>query len=224
MRTIAFGAARTALLVPVAASVAVPAALQAADTPAAAPAGSPTPEAVVEGLHAGLLEIMKNAETLGYEGRARTLAPTVTASYDLPFMARKSVGRHWRKLEAPQRERFLKIFDQLTVANYAGRFSGFDGERFETHGREDGVHDTVIVKTVLVKSDGEPVHLDYRLHATDEGWRIIDVYLNGTISELALRRSEYSALLKREGFTALVDALDGKIATLREGDDEGEGS
>lgn len=184
---------------------------------ATVPPGSPTPEQVIERLHAGLLQIMQHADSLGYEGRAKTMASTVAAVYDTEFMARKSVGRHWRSLSAEERARFVDVFGRLTVANYAGRFTGYDGEHFEIEGREDGVHGTVLVKTVLVKSDGEPVHLDYRLHPTDKGWRIIDVYLNGTISELALRRSEYSALLKREGFEKLVEAIDTKIANLRAG-------
>ena len=71
------------------------------------------------------------------------------------------------------------------------------------------------VKTRLVRPDDEDVTLDYRLRKTDTGWRIIDVYANGTISELALRRSEYSALLRREGFASLIEALDKKSGEFR---------
>jgi phospholipid transport system substrate-binding protein len=60
------------------------------------------------------------------------------------------------------------------------------------------------------------VQLDYRLRkANGNGdWRIVDVYLNGTVSELALRRSEYSSLIKREGFQALLAALHERIDSL----------
>lgn len=182
---------------------------------AAEPADSPV--ATVDRLHETLVGVMKDAETLGYAGRAERLAPAVARAYDMAFMARKSVGRHWKELTPEEREHFVERFGDLTVATYAGRFTGWSGEEFHTEGSEPGVHDTVLVKTVLVRPDDEDVHLDYRLHRDEKGaWRIIDVYMNGTISELAMRRSEYSALLRREGYASLMAALDKKIAEFRE--------
>lgn len=212
-----------ALLVclPVCLLVALPLSEAPGQTAAAAvPEAAPAPEAAecVERLHAVLLEVMKNAESLGYGGRVHKLEPAVKDAYNLGFMARKSVGRHWKDLSEPERARFLDLFTGLTVANYAGRFTGWSGEQFETLGFEPGVHETMLVKTRIVRPDDEDVMLDYRLHETpDHGWQIIDVYMNGTISELAMRRSEYSAMLRREGFPALVEALDKKIADLSEG-------
>lgn len=201
--------------VPDAAAEATPAPDATAEVPAAAP-GAARATAVVEAFHAALLDVMQRADALGYEGRAEVLDPVVADTYDIGFMARKSVGRHWKKLEASQQERLVDRFALLTVANYAGRFTGFSGERFETLGHDTGVHDTLLIQTRLVIPDREDVNLDYRLHRTDEGWRVIDVYLNGTISELARRKSEYSGLLKREGYDALMSALENRIATLRE--------
>jgi phospholipid transport system substrate-binding protein len=181
-------------------------------------AGATEAVACVERLHGVLLDVMKNAESLGYGGRVSKLEPAVSNSYNLEFMARKSVGRHWKDMNEEERARFLGLFSELTVANYAGRFTGWSGEEFETLGLDPGVHDTLLVKTRIVRPSDEDVTLDYRLNQTPEdGWRIIDVYMNGTISELAMRRSEYSAMLRREGFTALVEALDKKITGLREG-------
>lgn len=173
---------------------------------------------VIEELHAQLLGVMKEAETLGYEGREERLTPVVGDTYDVAFMARKSLGRHWKSLEAGQQQEFQAAFGKVTVANYAGRFVGWSGEVFETLGAEPGVRDTQLVKTRLLQPEDEDVQLDYRLHQTDAGWRIIDVYVNGTISELALRRSEYSALLQREGFEALMEAIDAKIGRLERGE------
>lgn len=182
------------------------------------PASAKAAIACVERLHAVLLDVMKNAKTLGYSGRANELQPAVAAAYNLPFMARKSVGSTWSKLTDAERAQFLKLFGDLTVANYAGRFTGWSGEHFETLGSEPGVHDTILVKTQIVRPGDDNVTLDYRLHETPgHGWQIIDVYMNGTISELALRRSEYTAMLRREGFPALVEALDKKITDLSKG-------
>lgn len=193
--------------------------LALAGAPAApAETGAQAPVATIETLHGVLLGVMKDAKALGYAGRAERLAPAVAGAYDMGFMARKSVGRHWKDLTPEERERFVQRFRELTVATYAGRFTGWSGEAFRTEGTEPGVHDTVLVKTVLVRPDDEDVHLDYRLHRDPASgdWRIIDVYMNGTISELAMRRSEYSALLRREGYASLMAALDKKIAEYRE--------
>ena len=72
----------------------------------------------------------------------------------------------------------------------------------------------MLVRTRLTEPQGEGVHLDYRLREVDGSWKICDVYLNGTVSEVALRRSEYASLINRDGWQALIVALDNRIATL----------
>jgi len=194
------------------------AAAEGGEAASEAPDGAAQARTVVEHLHDALLEAMHGGDEMGYAGRRELLQPVLRDTYDLHYMARKSLGRHWRKLSEAEQQHFLEIFRRLSVANYAGRFSNGSGHRFETRGVEDGIYDTLLVRTRLEQPDDEPVQLDYRLHQTDAGWRIIDVYLNGTISELALRRSEYSAIMKREGFDELVNALEEKIGELQEGE------
>ena len=76
----------------------------------------------------------------------------------------------------------------------------------------------VIVESRLVKSNGEPVNLNYLLRQDAAGsWKVIDVYLSGTISELATRRSEFSTVLQRNGFDALVQLIEQRSAALRAG-------
>ena len=74
-----------------------------------------------------------------------------------------------------------------------------------------------MVKTKVTAPGDEDVELSYRLRETPAGPRIIDVYLKGTVSELALRRSEYTSVLEREGFPALIATVDRKIADLAAG-------
>ena len=169
---------------------------------------------VVESLHASLIEIMKTADELGYEGRRDALAPVLAASFDLGFMAKKSIGRSWKKLSEEEQARWLEAFERLTSANYAGRFHGHSGQAFETRDVTPGASDTMMVQTILLNPAGDDVELNYRLVETEKGWRVIDVYLNGTVSELALRRAEYSAVLKREGFQKLVVEVDRHVAKL----------
>jgi phospholipid transport system substrate-binding protein len=170
--------------------------------------------AIVEELHVALLDIMKGADKLGYQGRFDHLEPVLEKTFDLSFMAEKSAGRHWKDFNEAQRKTWLDTFERFTTANYAGRFDGYSGQHFVTSGEEPASHDTVVVRTTLVNPSDEDVQLNYRLRQTPQGWRIIDVYLHGTVSELALRRAEYSAALDREGFDKVLADLDQKVADL----------
>jgi phospholipid transport system substrate-binding protein len=191
-------------------------------TPAAKP-GTPTtalgaPTKVVDALHENLISVMKDAETLGYNGRFERLDPVISELFDIPFMAEKSIGRHWKAVDEENRAHLLATFERFTVANYAGRFTGYSGQYFETTKEQASKHGTVLVYSRLVSDNGDTVQLNYRLRPTgDDGWRIIDVLLNGTVSELALRRSEYSSLIKRKGFAALMTALNERIDDLAGG-------
>jgi phospholipid transport system substrate-binding protein len=178
----------------------------------------------VERLYAALLDVMKRADALGFAGRYEALEPVVRTSYDLPFMAELIVGRQWRALTPEQQQRWLDAFARFTVSTYADRFDRFSGERFEVGYVDPGTQGTALVHTTLVRSEGEPVKLDYRLRQEDGQWRIIDVYLSGTVSELALRRSEYASLMRREGFDALLDAIRKKTAAAEAGTTEKAGA
>lgn len=189
----------------------------------AAESGQPPPEqaeAAVESLHAVLLAAMRDADALGFTGRLEKIRPVVAGLYDFAFMAEKSVGLGWRQLDEPERARLVDAFAQLAIATYAARFDGYGGERFEQLGVQTATHGTLLVKSRIVRGNGEIVELDYRLRPVDGEWRIIDVFLNGTVSELALRRAEYSGVLKRDGFDGLMRALEEKIGAQAQGGDE----
>jgi phospholipid transport system substrate-binding protein len=185
--------------------------------PLASGAEPEAPTQVIDRLHSVLIDVMKEADALGYQGRHERLEPLLKEVFDLPFMAQKSVGRHWRKVSEQDRQRLLETFEEFTIANYAGRFDGYSGQHFETIREEPSLRDTVVVHSQLVDPGDDPVQLNYRLRPVDGSWKIIDVYLNGTVSELALRRSEYSSLIQREGLEGLLTALTDKIAAFASG-------
>jgi phospholipid transport system substrate-binding protein len=183
---------------------------------AAVSSAQSSPIAAVESLHAGLLDIMKRAQPLGFNGRFEMIRPVVGRTFDLEFMSSKIVGREWKQLSAEEQRIWYEKFQGYLSANYAGNFNGFEGEAFETLGVEDAPRETCVVKTILHVPGSQDVVLNYRLREQDGEWRIIDIYLKGTVSELALRRSDFSAILKEKGFPELTAALDRKIADLRE--------
>jgi len=168
---------------------------------------------IVEELHAVMLGVMKDAKSLGYDGRLAKLQPAIAARYDFPFIAEKSVGLAWKDFDDAQRKKLVDAITRLAGATYAARMDGFSGERFETLGTQPAGQATLVVRTQIVESAAKKTSIDYRLRNGDDGQpRIVDVFYDGTVSELAMRRSEYSALLKKGGLPELLDALEKKIA------------
>jgi phospholipid transport system substrate-binding protein len=154
-----------------------------------------------------LLETMKQARTLGVKGRYERLAPAVRTVYDLPAMTRIAVGPEWNKLTSEQQAALIEQFSRMSIATYASRFDGYDGERFEVDPVSEPRNANRIVRTRILQKDKEPTVINYLCHETPEGWKAIDVYLSGTISELATRRSEFAAILRKSGAQALIDTL-----------------
>jgi phospholipid transport system substrate-binding protein len=161
----------------------------------------------VSSLSDALLDTMKQAKELGVKGRYDKLSPVLAKTYDLPLMTRIAVGQNWAALTPEQQKAVVAAFTRMTTATYASRFDGFSGEQFVILQTVDQKNGDKIVKTQIIQSNGKPVALSYLVRNTGSDWRIIDVYLNGTISELANRRAEFGAVLKSGGADALVSSL-----------------
>ena len=169
--------------------------------------------ATVDNLHSALLDIMQNAEALGYTGRRDRIAPVIHESLDLPFITRFALGRHWSVLSAARRDAMVDLFSRWTIAQYASRFNGYSGEQFELISAKPSRRGRELVRTVLKVSDdqAENVTLDYLLHETDEKWRIINVIANG-VSDLSLKRADYGAVIKAQGLDGLMARLNEQIS------------
>jgi len=169
--------------------------------------------AVVESLHASLLSVMKNAEALGYAGRYKALQPVVTEHFDLAGLARSSVRGYWDKFSAAQQNTFIQDFRRLSIDTYAQRFDGYNGESFETLETSDAARGYKQVKTHLLKGNGEPVSLNYVLAPSEQGWRIVNVVAQG-VSDLALKRSQYVGVLKKQGVDAFLQRIAAQVEAL----------
>lgn len=172
----------------------------------------------VERLNAALLQVMQEAQALGYAGRYDTLAPVLEESFDFALMARVAVGRHWRELSDAQKSELVDSFSRLSIATFAARFNGYSGEAFQVNGEATQRRNTVLVSNNLVKSSGETIPINYLLREIQGQWRIIDIYLDAKYSELALKRSEYSSVVERKGFDGLLDVMRDKIAEIAPND------
>src|SRR4029453_6180177 len=116
-----------------------------------------------------------------------------------------------------QKQQLVAAFHDLSIATYAARFDGFGGERFEILGEEPAPADAVRVNNQIVPGGGEPIRSDYLLRQTEGRWRIIDVYLKSSVSELAVRRAEFTDALAKSGFEGLIADLKAQVEKLRPG-------
>jgi phospholipid transport system substrate-binding protein len=167
----------------------------------------------VQGLYDALLNTMKKGRTLGKSGRFTQLDPVIRRSFDIALMARLSVGAAWAGLGEAQRQRVTESLARYTSAIYADRFDSYGGQKLEVTS-EEPVAAGVRVRSRIIKADGEPVKVDYMMRRNGEDWLISDVYLDGAISEVATRRSEFAAVLKNEGIDGLIAALNRKADVL----------
>lgn len=181
---------------------------------AAEAAASKTPQVIAEQLDAALLNAMQNAKTLGYQGRYEALAPVLEESFDFPFMARVAVGRYWRKMTRTERVRLVDAFARLSIATFAARFKGYSGESFKIMGQEERPRGTILVLNRLTKGNGGTVDLNFLMREAKGRWRIVDVFLDAKFSELAIKRSEYTAVVKRDGVSGLIAIMEQKISNF----------
>jgi phospholipid transport system substrate-binding protein len=149
----------------------------------------------VQGLYDALLSTMKSGRALGQSGRFTQLEPVIRRSFDIAAMARLSVGPTWASLTEAQRQQLTDSFGRYLSAIYADRFDSYAGQKMEVTG-EQPAPSGVIVKSQIIKASGEPVKVDYMMRRSGDSWLISDIYLDGAISEVATRRSEFAAILK----------------------------
>ena len=177
---------------------------------------APDPQANVRGFYDTLLNTMKNGRTLGQSGRYARLAPVVDRLFDVPSMTRLAVGSSWPTLPAAQQQQLTEAFRHYIAATYADRFDSYSGEQLQVTG-ERPYNADIIVQTKIVKSNGETTTLNYLMRQNQGSWQISDVYLDGTISQVAIQRSEFNSILRREGVDGLVMALNRKVDLLGKG-------
>lgn len=165
---------------------------------------------IVEKFQDDLIAVMKNGKTLGYSGRYDKLKESVSNSHDLSKIARIVVGKEWEKLTVPQQQQLSDVFSKLSIASYAHNFKDYSGESFTFETEEETKLGGAVIHTILNIPDDKPVKFDYMLKEKGDSWRIINIIANG-VSDLALKRSEYTTILQREGFDALIAKINEKI-------------
>lgn len=189
------GAVALALLAPVS--------VVAVSGAAMAQAGDPAAQ-TVEALNAGLIATMKAQG--GQAARARVIGPVVDRAFDIPAMARLSVGPPWTTFSPLEQANVIAAFRAMTVAQYAANFDSYSGEKLSLVGGVETRGTDKLVRTQLT-GPGTNESLNYRLRENGGQWRIIDVFYRNAISQIATRRSDFAGVIAKGGPGALVAHL-----------------
>lgn len=169
---------------------------------------------VVKIFYTELTDSMKHGDTLGYAGRFKKMQSAVHAAFDMPLMTRLATGLAWSNATPDEQQQLITAFESFSAANYASQFKAYDDEQFAI-GDTKSMNGGLMVETTLQPKEGDAVALNYLMRRDDKGnWRIVDVFLNGTISQLATRRAEFGAIAHKDGIAALVNSLGEKSKQL----------
>lgn len=174
--------------------------------------------APIQRLCDALVAVMKMGATTPFPQRLNSLAPAIEQAFDLQQILQSSVGLGWGALPPDQQRALETAFRSYTIASYVNSFDSFSGQRFEvspdTRSLAGGEQ---VVETRIIPQSGESHALNYVMHQTPDGWKAVDVLEDGTISRVAVQRSDFRRLLLSGGATALVASLQRKTAELSGG-------
>ena len=178
-------------------------------------AADPQAAAPIQALDQGLLAAMKAGKQTPFAQRFAALAPVIDRAFDLPMILQSSVGLRWSALPPADQQRLLEAFRKFTISSYVANFDQFGGETISIAPESRTIGQDQVVGTRLV-SGGETTPIDYVMRNGSNGWRAVDVLLNGSISQVAVNRSDWRALLA-SGAGPLIDSFQRRTATLSGG-------
>lgn len=164
----------------------------------------------VDKLNAALIDAMKNGKQFGYKGRYAKLDPIVKETHDFDAIAQIALGSHWKTLSDEQKKTFVDKLTDLSVATYADRFKSYDGDDFKYESEQGMKSNRTILRYMLVVPKETPVKFEYVLGQVSGQWVIINIIVDG-ISDLALKKAQYTSVIEREGFDSLLNKLSQKI-------------
>lgn len=172
------------------------------------------PQQVVAALQEALISAMQQGEKMSYVDRESFLAPVIEQTHDLEGIVRTTLGTHWSMLDKMQQQPMLEVFTQNSIATYADRFDQYDGERFEITEEQPLPRGRMLIRSQFTKADKGVISFDYVLHQHNGRWLIVNIVVDG-VSDLALKRAEYNAIMQQEGIQSLIDTLQHKTDQIR---------
>ncbi|MSP51530.1 MAG: ABC transporter substrate-binding protein [Alphaproteobacteria bacterium] len=147
------------------------------------------------------------------EQRETVVREMLRNGFDVPFIGRFVLGKHWATVTNEQRDEYQRLFGEFVVKTYAARLGGYSGDKFAVTSVRDAGDKDVLVHTQIVRPSGPPLECDWRVRVIDGQPRIIDVMVEG-ISMVVTQRSEFASLVQRNGIEGLLASLRAKTGRI----------
>ena len=149
--------------------------------------------------------------------RAQLLAPAIDQAFNLQVVLQNSLGLRYRTLPETQKQQLLDQFRQFTIARYVSNFAPGGTDRFQVDpvATPSPVAGDQIVHTRIV-AGGSSTTVDYVMRRGSAGWQVVDVLLNGNISQVAVQRADFGSSLTSGDATPLIDSLKKKTQAFSE--------
>jgi phospholipid transport system substrate-binding protein len=169
-------------------------------------------QADIEGATALIARLAEQAlavlrrQDLSLEQRETVFRQLLRDGFDMNFIGRFVLGKHWRELNAEQQAEYLDVFSEYVLQTYSRRLGGYAGQTFAVVGARPAGQQDVMVQTRIDQPSGAPIFADWRVRAGAGGYRIVDVMVEG-VSMAVTQRSEFGAVVQRGGVASLVEAL-----------------
>ena len=169
-----------------------------------------TPEEVVNNLHTGLKKVSEKISDSPTD-----LINLVKNTYNAEKMITKIIGDTWKKTNKKDQQEIVIIFQEYIAKNYFKRFKKIKNPTFNYKESKKISEKLMLIKTILVV-DKEEVSINYLLIFDKNQWRIFDVLLAGSISEIATKKSEFSGFIRDGKISPLIDALKKQNSVLND--------
>ncbi|GIX17581.1 MAG: toluene tolerance protein [Rhodothalassiaceae bacterium] len=126
--------------------------------------------------------------------------------FDVDFLAKISLGRFARQMTREQYDEYMRLFPDYVVNKFANRIGEYSNQTIEIGEAVPAGTRDVFVRTTLVRPGAEPLAADWRVRKTKDGFRIVDVKVEG-ISMVISQRDEFAALIEKSGIEGLLEEL-----------------
>jgi len=157
---------------------------------------------------------MKSEKSLGHAGRIDIIRNVVSESFNFPLISKVVLGEKWGVLSHEDQQEFVSVMRSLSISTYAHHFSNYSGQKFVIVERKSR-NNSLSLSTTLVSDNGDRTSLKYLLRKNSQGWLIVNVISEG-VSDLALKKAEYSYIMEKDGIKSLLRQLTTKIEALKE--------
>jgi phospholipid transport system substrate-binding protein len=194
----------------IAALIAIAACLGAAAISAATATTPPNAKALIEQTVAQVLGVLRD-ESRTTAQRRLELEKIAHSRFDFRTMARLVLARDWKKLDAAKRDEFVDQFTTYLANDYGTRIERYQQEEVKVMGEQPKPRGDVEVRTKIIGGESNGAIVDYRMRNGKDGWRIIDVVIEG-ISLVANFRDQFREVIARGGPEALLQKLKEKNA------------